>query len=221
MGKRGLKPKGKVKIKWSPDFAYAIGLLVTDGNVSKDGRHVTFVSNDVEQLHNFQKALGVQFRITSTVSGYTGKRSPRLQFSDVRFWVFLNEIGIMPNKSKIIERVAVPRKYFFDFFRGCIDGDGSFYSYFDKRWKSSFMFYLILASASPRFIEWIRSEIFSRIGVRGHVNEDGRKRTLQLKYAKRESLKIIKNMYYSDSVLCLSRKREKIMKALAQAGIDK
>jgi hypothetical protein len=28
MGKRGQKPKGKIKIKWSANFAYAIGLLI-------------------------------------------------------------------------------------------------------------------------------------------------------------------------------------------------
>jgi hypothetical protein len=31
MGKMGPKPKGKVKIKWSANFAYAIGLLTTSG----------------------------------------------------------------------------------------------------------------------------------------------------------------------------------------------
>lgn len=25
--------------RWSPEMAYAIGLLTTDGNLSKDGRH--------------------------------------------------------------------------------------------------------------------------------------------------------------------------------------
>ncbi len=30
MGKRGAKPQGKVKIKWSPNFAYAVGLITTD-----------------------------------------------------------------------------------------------------------------------------------------------------------------------------------------------
>jgi len=29
MGLRGPKPKGKVKLEWSANFAYAIGLLAT------------------------------------------------------------------------------------------------------------------------------------------------------------------------------------------------
>ncbi len=221
MGKRGPKPKGKVKIAWSTDFAYAIGLLVTDGNVSSDGRHITFVSKDREQLLNIQKALSIHVPFSNTVSGYTKLPTTRIQFSDSKFWAFLNEIGVMPNKSKIIGKVSIPREYFMDFLRGCMDGDGSFYSYFDPRWKTSFMFYLALASASPVFINWIRSELSDRLCVIGHVSADGRKRTLQLKYAKKESFKIIENMYYSESVICLSRKRKKIEKALKIASVNK
>ena len=53
MGKRGPKPKGKVKIAWSPQFAYAIGLLVSDGNLSPDGRHINFTTTDVELIELF------------------------------------------------------------------------------------------------------------------------------------------------------------------------
>lgn len=218
MGKRGPKPKGKVKIKWSRNFAYAIGLLVTDGNMSPNGRHIVFVSKDKEQLENFKRALKIKVSNSHTRSGYTGRTAGRVQFSDVQFWKFLWSIGIMPNKSKIIGKIDIPRKYFMDFFRGCIDGDGSFYSYVDLRWKSSIMFYLALASASPSFIKWIRTELCALLRVRGHITSDRKKCTHQLKYAKKESLKIIKNMYYSDSVICLSRKRRKIEKALKVAG---
>ncbi len=220
MGLRGPKPKGKVKIVWSPDFAYAIGLIVTDGNVSPDGRHITFVSNDLEQIKNFQTALGITLPMSYAVSGYTAKKSPRVQFSDVHFWKFLVSIGVMPNKSKTIQEVSIPRKYFMDFLRGCMDGDGSFYSYFDPRWKSSFMFYLIFASASREHIDWLRKEIGRHCGVVGHITSDSKKNIYQLKYAKQETLKILKNMYYSTSVICLSRKRSKIEKALKIAGFE-
>ena len=54
----------------------------------------------------------------------------------------------------------------------------------------------------------------SKIGVLGHVVTDGKKATMQLKYAKKEALEIIGKMYYSPSVVSLSRKRIKIQKAL-------
>jgi hypothetical protein len=56
MKKRGQKPKGKVKIVWSSNMSYAIGLLTTDGCLSSDGRHILLTSKDKEQLNNFSKA---------------------------------------------------------------------------------------------------------------------------------------------------------------------
>jgi hypothetical protein len=55
-----MKPLKKTKIKWSSNFAYAIGLLVTDGNLSKDGRHIELTSKDKEQIINFIYCLKIR-----------------------------------------------------------------------------------------------------------------------------------------------------------------
>ena len=137
-----------------------------------------------------------------------------VQFSDVLFYNFLESIGLMPNKSKIIGEIILPQKFYFDFLRGSFDGDGSFYSYFDPRWKSSFMFYLCFVSASKKHIDWLRNETEYRTGVLGHITKARLSSVYQLKYAKADTLKILKNMYYSDTVICLNRKRSKIEAAL-------
>ncbi|MBC7836407.1 hypothetical protein H7X87_01345, partial [Acetobacteraceae bacterium] len=172
MGKRGAKPKGKVKIKWSPGLAYAIGLLVTDGSLSSDGRHISLVSKDTEQLENFMKALKIRVSIGTTRSGYTGKMTTRIQFGDITFYHFLLGIGLTPNKTKTISAIKIPNRYFFDFLRGHFDGDGCTYSYFDPRWKSSFMFYTTFVSASKRHIVWLQKEIFNRLKIQGHITND-------------------------------------------------
>ena len=214
MGKRGPKPKGKVKIKWSANFAYAIGLLATDGNLSPNGLHMAFVSKDIEQINNFMDCLDIRVKVGKTFSGHNENFSHRVQFGDVLFYEFLESIGLHRKKSKTIGEVLVPKKYFFDFLRGCFDGDGTFYSYWDKRWRSSFMFYLAFISASKKHIDWLRKELQDRLNVSGHISKDGRGSTFQLKYAKKEALAIFKKMYYTQEVVCLSRKRIKINKAL-------
>ena len=55
-----MKPQNKVKIKWSPEFAYAIGLLTTDGNLSPDGRHLNFTSKDKELTELLRDCLGIK-----------------------------------------------------------------------------------------------------------------------------------------------------------------
>jgi len=212
----GMKPLGKVKIEWSPEFAYAIGLLVTDGCLSKDGRHMILVSKDREMIENFRKCLGLQNSIGFHSSG-SGKQNFRIQFGDVNFYSFLVTIGLEPNKSKILTEIAIPDEYFFDFLRGHHDGDGTFYSYWDPRWRSSFMFYTVFISASERHVLWVREEIFRKLGIKGHITKGGKTPMYGLKYAKAESLQLLPKMYYNRDVVCLSRKREKIEKALAVA----
>lgn len=214
MGKRGPKPKGKVNIKWSSNFAYAIGLIVTDGNLSKTGNRISFVSKDVEQIKNFNKCLDINIKIGIHHSGSTLNKAYRIQFRDKLFYDFLISIGINPVKSKTIKEIIIPDKYYFDFLRGSFDGDGCFYSYWDKRWKSSFMFYVEFISASKKHIDWIRKENFKRLNIKGHITKSGNHSTYQLKYAKKESIEIINKMYYKKDLACLSRKKLKIMKIL-------
>jgi len=53
-------PQKKVDCIWSPHFAYAIGLLATDGSLSIDGRHIDFTSKDLELVKIFKKYLGLK-----------------------------------------------------------------------------------------------------------------------------------------------------------------
>jgi len=208
----------KVKIAWSPKFAYAIGLLATDGCLSKDGYHFDITSKDKKQLENVLKCLGIHNKIGKKTSGSNRKKYYRIQFGDVVFYRFLLGIGLTPAKSKTIHEIDIPNKYFFDFLRGSFDGDGCFYSYYDPRWKSSFMFYTVFVSQSRKHIEWVRVCLKKFLNIKGHINYGGRG-TPQLKYAKKESLSILRKMYYSPDVVCLKRKRLKVKRALAIIGV--
>ena len=206
-------PKNKVKIGWSPEFAYAIGLLVTDGSLSKDGRHINFTSKDLDLIETFKKCLHLENKV-GTKTGYRRiKNIFQIQFGDVNFYRFLLSIGLMPNKTKILKKIAIPEEYFFDFLRGHFDGDGSFNSYWDPRWKSSFMFYMNFVSASENHIKWLRNGIFETLQIRGHVSKARLSSCYQLRYAKKESLKLLDKLYYR-KVVCLHRKYLKIRDAL-------
>lgn len=219
MGERGVKPKGKVKIKWSADFAYAIGLLATDGCIY-GGRHINLTSKDEEQIRNFMKALKIECSIGKKANGSVEEKKYFIvQFGDILFCRFLESIGITPAKSKTLGEIEIPEKYFFDFLRGEFDGDGYFHSYWDPRWKSSFMFYTAFTSASKKHIYWLKGQLNKELNVKGHVTFGGEKsQCYQLKYAKKEGLEILKKMFYSKDIICLSRKRLKIDKALDIVG---
>ncbi|MCX6745260.1 MAG: LAGLIDADG family homing endonuclease [Candidatus Parcubacteria bacterium] len=205
------KAQNKIKNEWSPDFAYIIGLITTDGSLSKDGRHIIFTSKDKELVTTFKRILNLSNTIGLKSSGANKTKIYNyIQFGDINFYEFLRQIGLMPNKTLNLKSLKIPQVYFFDFLRGHFDGDGSFYSYWDKRWKSSFMFYTTFASASKQHILWLRNYIKKLLKLKGHITHAQGSTVYQLKYAKKESRILLNKMYYSDKLPCLLRKRLKI-----------
>lgn len=207
---RGSQKNVNYKVKWTPEFAYAIGLLTTDGNLSNDGRHFNLTSKDIQLLRTFKKCLGLDVKIGTKKGGFNEKEYYQVQFGNVKLYKYLLAVGLTPNKSKTIGELKIPIKYFFDFLRGHFDGDGYSYSYWDKRWPNSFMFYTNFISASYSHIRWLREQNQKLLGIRGAI---GRTRNIwKLKYAKRESAVLLPRMYYKEKLPCLSRKRKKIEK---------
>lgn len=217
MGKRGPKPKGKVKIKWSSNFAYAIGLIASDGNLSSNKRHISFKVTDLELARAYRKCLGIEDIKISTIKIEGRKPAYRIQFGDVIFYNFLLKIGLMPKKSLILRRIMIPDKFYFDFLRGEFDGDGSSNSYWDKRWRSSFLMYLNFSSGSTSFLAWLQETTKKLANIKGHItsykHSSKKNKFYQLKYAKKEAMVLYKKMYYNSRVVCLKRKKEKLEKA--------
>jgi len=118
--------------EWTPELAYAVGLLTTDGNLSKDGRHITMRSSDVQLLKTFKKCLNLPYKIVQSKNdGWAKKPCYRVQFSKVQFYRWLLKIGLFPRKTYTIGELKVPNEYFPDFLRGHLDGDGSITTYKD------------------------------------------------------------------------------------------
>jgi hypothetical protein len=202
----GLNRLNTIKLEWNPDFAYAIGLLTTDGCLSKDGRHIDLTSKDLEQLKNFKKCLGLKNKIGRKISGYSGGVSRRIQFGDINYYNFLLSIGLTPAKTHTLGELAIPDKYFRDFFRGCIDGDGniSVFRHPESRYPQ---LRVRLASASVAFLIWIKKKISKNTGIKTgwieHKKDNTRVHTLI--FAKDDSIKLLKYIY-NDSKRYLARK---------------
>lgn len=203
-----MKPRRTQKIKWSHDLAYAVGLLTTDGSLSKNGRMIDFTSKDVQLIDTFKKCLDIKNKITFKSSGFSNKKCLRVQFGDVILYKWLLDIGLMPHKTKIIGQIKIPNQYFFDFLRGHFDGDGSCYGYWDKRWRNSFVFYIYFHSASLPSIKWLRQNLKKLLGVWGSISFTSGE--WRIKYAKKESKLIFSRMYHKEDLPCLERKYKKL-----------
>ena len=212
---RGSQKNKNYQITWCSDFAYAVGLLTADGNLSKDGRHINLTSKDIQLLKTFKKCIRLNgVKISTKSGGYSKKRYSYVQFSNVKLYRWLSEIGLTPNKSRTIGTLKIPDKYFFDFLRGFFDGDGSCYSFWDERWNSSFMFYVTFSSGSENYIKWLRRKNKKLMEISGSISRCRGRNTIQLKYAKKEGKILFNKMYYKTNVPCLDRKYKKLKSIL-------
>lgn len=203
-----------ISLKWRPDLAYVVGLIATDGSLSKDKRHIDFTSKDYEQIVNFKKILCINSKYRLKNSGSVKERRYySVQFSHVKLYRFLESTGLYSNKSKTLGEINVPDKYFGDLLRGLFDGDGYTTSHFDKRWKSSFVLYSGFTSASKHYLHWLLNKIKKLYGIEGRIKTDG-KSAQTLYYAKYASVKLFKQIYYRDDLICLKRKKFKFEQSL-------
>lgn len=201
---------------WSPGLSWAVGLITTDGNLSSDGRHLSVTSKDRDMLESLRDCLGLKNSITR-VSSHLSGACYRLQWGDRVFYRWLVDIGLMPAKSLRLGPIAVPDAWYRDFVRGCIDGDGSIVTYVDRSnafKKPEYVYrrlFVSVVSASPRFLEWMRATVSRLIGVSGSLTVrryPPHNDVWCLKYAKRESLTLLRWIYSDPAVSSLCRKRE-------------
>lgn len=189
-------------------FWYIIGYIVTDGNLSPDGRHVCITSKDIGHLFKLRSALHLKSSIGRKASSSSQEKIYGvLQFSDVNFYRYLQQINIGPCKSLIQGKVLIDMNYFGDFIRGVIDGDGCIYSW-KHRSNSHTQWSLRIVSASTIFIAWLKEIIDGKYKVRGRIytrKDKGRNPIHLLKYGKIAGQIILNEIYYKDC-LCLDRK---------------
>lgn len=210
---------------WNANLAYAIGLITTDGSLSKDKRHIIFTSTDIPLLRTFKKCLSLNNKITISPQGFkSSKQAYRLQFGNVQFYNWLLKIGLFSNKTLTIGKMLIPDKYFPDFIRGHLDGDGSIITYPDRyltHIKAKYVYkrlIVYLMSASQKHMTWIRERIYKLTGIHGALLIKTRKQRTNpcyvLKFSKKESIILLNWIYYRNKLPYLKRKYLKAKKYL-------
>jgi hypothetical protein len=200
------------EVTWTPEVAYAVGVIATDGCLVRDCGSLAVVSSDMDLLETMRRCLHISTRITSSPR----ESCHRLQWRDRALYDWLLGIGLMPAKSLRLGPVDVPDTLFRDFLRGCIDGDGSIITYVDRyntRKRPEYVYtrlFVCIVSASLRFITWLQDTVQRLFGLRGHRTVravEGRHDLWRLRYAKAESLSLLRLMYHAPDVPCMARKR--------------
>ena len=189
---------------WSPEVAYGLGLLASDGCLSGDGRHIEFTSKDSELVEHIKTCFGWPQRISRKGSGTSGTSKPyfRVQCGNVVHYRWLLSLGLTPHKSLTLGRLRIPDSFFAHFLRGHLDGDGNITTYQDPVFLDSLRLYVRFYSGSQAFLDWLQDTIRRLWCLRGFQTPT----TIRLNYAKEESIKLLNHLYDPYDSISLSRK---------------
>jgi len=181
---------------------YLVGLIATDGCLCTDGRHIDITSKDEKFLGKIKNRVGINNKIGVKYNGQKQKYF-HFQIGNKNFYEFLLSIGLTQNKSLTLGQIKVENKYFVDFLRGVIDGDGCIRTWIhptNKREQWSLRIY----SGSEGFINWLNNVVEHFLRVCGKVHKNATN-TWVLKYGKMAAKEISERCYYNN---CLGLERK-------------
>lgn len=201
----------------TPEKAYFLGLLLTDGNVHYDKRsanrqpsiQIALKGEDIDILEKFKQEL----KADNKISIYTGDGRFECVFivHSLKMAQDLEKYDIKPRKTFLINKMPdVPKQYIRDLIRGIFDDDGTVYI-LTKDKKLRFGFY-----GTHNLIQDIIDFLHNEIGL--PLNKITDKETVSfITFGKLEQIKAFYNyIYYSTDVTCLKRKRDKFEKYLLE-----
>lgn len=202
-------------LEWSDAMAYVVGLMATDGCLISNRRHLNFKSQDEQLVRTFLQCLGRPMRY-GTIVGRTGNLHYVAQFGDVRFYRWLEDVGLTPRKSLTLGALDVPDAYLFPTVRGLFDGDGNIQNFTHRPTLSTYPEYtyerlwVFFNSASRVHLEWVRARVEGALGLCGYLEQlktpPGKHDFFRLKYGKHASIALLHAMYPQEDVPKLQRK---------------
>jgi transcriptional regulator with XRE-family HTH domain len=121
---------------WSPEMAYVLGVIYTDGNLNHQGgtcniNRVTLSQKDPELLIKTLALMDCDAKIHYRKERISGRiKAGALHWFSIANDKIYNDLvmlGLTPRKSLTLTFPEIPNQYVRHFIRGCWDGDGSVY----------------------------------------------------------------------------------------------
>lgn len=208
----------------TPLKGYFLGLIYADGNVRLKKRGGSFAiklqAQDRYILERLNRELGGKdsfiFHKDPCECVIQGKLSmdhgsDNLSIGSKPLVESLIRQNIVPNKSHSDIFPIVGDKYFFDYLRGYIDGDGCYYFEEGKYLKIS------IVCNSRKNLEYIQS-VLLKYNIHSGIYQKTNATCYVLIVKRSDSIRLLHRLFYEDGVFCLQRKYEKIKHLLGFAA---
>lgn len=178
-------------LEWSSDIAYLSGLITSDGSLRRDKPAIKFTSKDKNLVEQVVEIAENELGINHCHPRRTNNNAWRYYFTSRQFYYFLEDIGLMPNKSNKIGKLDIPDDMFFDWLRGETDGDGQF----QVQHKSNEYLNITIFSGSYNFLNWINEYLHDRGTVEGQNDVYKGNECYRLSFYHKDSQAIAREIY--------------------------
>ena len=180
--------------------AYFLGIMYSDGSVSKNQFYLKMKDEDV--LQSFKLELKTEApirRIESYQDAYI------LEVSCKKLCMHLNNHGCVPNKTRVIQVPKLREDLYRHFIRGFFDGDGCL-QLNDKLYHCRFD----LVCAAKQFLEQLRPMITEHAKTNGYLGKEKNYDIWHLNYSGHQVVQIL-DWLYKDSHFYMKRKYNKYL----------
>jgi hypothetical protein len=196
----------------TPEKAWLLGWIATDGNVDRYQVRIILKDGDSERYvcDEFVKVAGGKVFLREKTNGKVEHyKTVTWELNGVEECENLVKLGIGPKKSLVLGKVAVPEQLLWHFVRGVFEGDGSVWLTTQTgRGRPQ----ISITSGSKVFAEWV-AEI---TGGKLYPKEKPRRNTsYSIEFGNREVIEAFYKRAYADAgEFVLLRKKQKIEEGL-------
>ena len=207
----------------TPNKAYILGFLFADGSNCKDKHTITmslqeedgYILDMMRKEIKSEKPLEYLDYSNKHDFGYTYKNQYRFLLFSAKICRALENIGMVPNKSLVLDFPDIPEELYPHFIRGYFDGDGSYCPHYTKDGKFQ---PLITFTSTDTFCQKLQTILKEKLNIRGGNIYDASCHngvTKVLSISGRLQTKAILDWLYKDADMYLTRKYEKYATTLA------
>jgi len=203
------------------DSFYVLGLLYTDGNISKElGKgSIALKENDIDILKkisllvkNDDKLIYISGKPgTGLFNNYYSNPQYKFYFCNKKIYKDLINLGLCTNKTKIL-KVDEKLKDSLHFWRGVMDGDGSVRIKTYKTGKRSLT--ISMCSASLSFINSFRDFCYKNTETKVKIHKLKSRDFYVFSMTGKDATDIFKLLYDNNSNLYLERKKKYLKEIL-------
>lgn len=189
----------------TPEKAYALGLIASDGSVSPYGNRINLTMCDIDAINFFSNLIGYNNKISIMKGNLKHQDAYSVNFSSPKMFNDLVALNILPRKSFIdnLEPPNINEEFQYAFWAGFIDGDGSVGI---KRNKCGEYVRITVVAKSKLYLEKL-AQFLSINGISSCLRKD--RNIYSISFGGKQTAEKIYNLFYRDE-FGMERKRWKL-----------